>query len=285
MFFLIDKPLGISSFFAVAKVRKAIGTKKAGHSGTLDPLATGLLLVATDRSCRLLSHLDKAIKSYRFTVRLDGTTPSLDLDTEITPIDPVILEQARNSITREQIEAILKDRFLGKIEQIPPIYSAINISGQRAYSLARSGQTIELKHRPCEIFLIRIIDFSFPEVTIEATVSAGTYIRSIARDLGSTLGLSGYVTALRRTGIGHLTESLQCTVENLSPLPYSVVFPDIRGIYPNPEDVQKIKYGIIMKNTLGLTEGEKCFIKEGDRHIALVQERNGEIRILAGDVE
>ncbi|NCP76745.1 hypothetical protein GW830_01205 [bacterium] len=127
MFFLIQKPYGLSSFSAIAHLRKKFGIKKIGHTGTLDPLATGLLLVATDNSTKLISYIDKARKSYVFTVRLDGSTPSYDLDTPVEYLDVDIVEKARTTLTKEIIEHTIQTYFFGKIEQIPPSYSAIRL--------------------------------------------------------------------------------------------------------------------------------------------------------------
>ncbi|MDP2103806.1 MAG: tRNA pseudouridine(55) synthase TruB, partial [Candidatus Gracilibacteria bacterium] len=183
MFFLINKPIGISSFGAIARLRKILGIKKVGHTGTLDPLASGLLLVATGNSTKLISYIDKARKTYIFTVRLDGTTASLDLDTPVQFLDQVVLDRIGKTLTIKDIEKIIADDFSGVIEQIPPAYSAIRIDGERAYKLIREGKEVVMKARRVEIFSSRVVSFDFPEVTIEMEVSAGTYIRSIARDL------------------------------------------------------------------------------------------------------
>ena len=228
MFFLIHKPLGLSSFAAIAHLRKKLGIKKVGHTGTLDPLASGLLLVATGNSTKLISYIDKARKTYIFTVRLDGHTPSYDLDTPVVYIDPILLEQARMTLTREHIERILQKDFSGAIEQIPPSYSALKINGQRAYDMVRAGQEVVMTKRLVTIFSSRIVSFSFPDVTIEMEVSVGTYIRSIARDLAERLGLSGYVTMLHRSKIEHLGEHLANKLEDITPLStlsYADIFP------------------------------------------------------------
>lgn len=128
MFFLIHKPHGLSSFSTIAHLRRRLGIKKIGHTGTLDPLATGLLLVATGNSTKLIPHIDKARKSYIFTVRLDGTTDSLDLDTPVVFLDPALVEAEHDKVTRERIESLLASDFSGTIRQIPPIYSALKIA-------------------------------------------------------------------------------------------------------------------------------------------------------------
>lgn len=161
-------------------------------------------MVATGNSTKLIPYIDKARKTYIFTVRLDGSTPSYDLDTLIECLPPEILEQARKTLTIEKIQKIIQQYFSGKIEQIPPSYSAIRLQGQRAYNMARAGEDVIIPKRLIEIFSSRIVSFSFPELTIEMEVSVGTYIRSIARDLGEKLGLAGYVTMLHRSKIEHL---------------------------------------------------------------------------------
>lgn len=153
----------------------------------MDPLATGLLLVATGNSTKLISYIDKARKTYIFTVRLDGQTPSCDLDTPVEYLDSALLEQTRLTLTEEIIEKTIQMYFSGKIEQVPPSYSAIRLQGRRAYDMVREGQEVIIPKRTVEIFSSRIVSFSFPEVTIEMEVSVGTYIRSIARDLGEKL--------------------------------------------------------------------------------------------------
>ena len=187
MFFLIQKPLGLSSFSTIAHLRKKFAIKKIGHTGTLDPLATGLLLVATGNSTKLIPYIDKARKTYIFTVRLDGHTPSCDLDTPVEYLEPNILERARLNLTQDQIEQTIDAHFSGKIRQTPPSYSALRINGQRAYDMVRAGESVVVPERTVEIYSSRILSYSFPELTLEMEVSVGTYIRSIARDLGRKL--------------------------------------------------------------------------------------------------
>lgn len=137
MFFLVQKTRGISSFGAIAHLRKKFGIKKIGHTGTLDPLATGLLLVATENSTKLIPYIDKAKKTYIFTLRMDGSTASGDLDTPIQYIDEQILSLKKDTLKREDIEQILSLHFSGIITQVPPTYSALRIEGKRAYEHAR----------------------------------------------------------------------------------------------------------------------------------------------------
>lgn len=288
MFFLINKPVGISSFGAIARLRKILGIKKVGHTGTLDPLASGLLLVATGNSTKLISHIDKARKTYIFTVRLDGTTPSLDLDTPVKYIDPAILSQAQEKLTIWEIEKIIADEFSWVIEQIPPVYSAIRVDGQRSYKLVRQWQDVVLQKRKVEIFSARVVSFDFPEITIEMEVSAGTYIRSIARDLAVSLGLEGHVTRLHRSQIVHLHESLAKNVEDITEsdaIPYEQIFPDFTVITPSSEVIGHIRNGLVFPNTLGLEPGRKYLVKEGEKYVSLIEEKEGNVKICANSVE
>jgi len=275
MFFLINKPTGISSFGAIARLRKILGIKKVGHTGTLDPLASGLLLVATGNSTKLISYIDKARKTYIFTVRLDGTTPSLDLDTPVQFLDQVVLDRIGKTLTIKDIERIIADEFMGVIEQIPPAYSAIRIDGERAYKLIREGREVTMKARRVEIFSARVVLFDFPEVTIEMEVSAGTYIRSIARDLATRLGLAGHVTRLHRSQIVHLHESRSKRVEDITEadtIPYEQIFPDFGVMTPSPEVIGYIRNGLVFPNTLGLEPGRKYLVKEDNTYVSLIED-------------
>ncbi|MDD5197776.1 MAG: tRNA pseudouridine(55) synthase TruB [Candidatus Gracilibacteria bacterium] len=288
MFFLIQKPLGLSSFSVISHLRKKFGIKKVGHTGTLDPLATGLLLMATGNSTKLIPYIDKARKTYVFTVRLDGQTPSCDLDTPVEYLDSTLLEQARGTLTQETIEKTVQTYFSGKIEQIPPSYSAIRLQGQRAYDMVRAGQEVIISKRTVEIFSSKIVSFSFPELTIEMEVSVGTYIRSIARDIGEKLGLAGYVTMLHRSKIEHMGEYLAKKIEDVTIediLSYEQIFPHFETLSPSFDILEKLRNGLKFPNTLGLKLGKKYLVKDGGKYISLIEEREGEVRICANNIE
>ena len=197
----IDKPLGWTSFDAVKRLRGAIQRRlhlkkfKVGHAGTLDPLATGVLIICTGRATRRIEELQSGDKEYIATIRLGATTPSYDLETEIDQ------EYPWEHITREQIEATLP-RFTGRIMQVPPVFSAVKVDGKRAYNLARKGKEVELKAKPLEIKEMELLDCDFPEITLRIVCSKGTYIRALARDLGEALGSGAHLTGLRRTRVG-----------------------------------------------------------------------------------
>ncbi len=199
----IDKPLGWTSFDAVKRIRGAIQRRlhvkkfKVGHAGTLDPLATGVLIICTGRATRRIEELQNGDKEYVATIRLGATTPSYDLETQIDREFPW------EHITREQIEEVLPG-FIGKIMQVPPVFSAVKVEGKRAYNLARKGKEVELKAKPLEIKEMEILSCNLPEVVLRIVCSKGTYIRAIARDLGEALGSGAHLTALRRTRVGRV---------------------------------------------------------------------------------
>ncbi len=197
----IDKPLGWTSFDAVKRLRGSLlrrtGIKKikVGHAGTLDPLATGVMLVCTGRATKRIEELQAGVKEYIATMALGATTPSFDLETEIDATYPT------DHITRQAVTEAL-ERFRGTIQQVPPSYSACKIDGQRAYYAARKGREVELKPKTLVIDEIELLDYSQQSITIRVVCSKGTYIRALARDIGAALGSGAHLTALRRTRVG-----------------------------------------------------------------------------------
>lgn len=223
----IDKPLGWTSFDAVKRLRGAIQRRlhvkkfKVGHAGTLDPLATGVLIVCTGRSTRRIEELQNGDKEYVATIRLGATTPSFDLETKIDA------EYPWEHITREQIESALPG-FTGRIMQVPPVFSAVKVDGKRAYNLARKGKEVELKAKPLEIKEMELLECNMPEVRLRIVCSKGTYIRAIARDLGAALGSGAHLTALRRTRVGGIkVDDCLCIDEAIEKISTTeLTFPD-----------------------------------------------------------
>lgn len=192
---LIDKPKTWTSFDVVNKIRYTGKFKKVGHAGTLDPLATGLLILCTGKKTKVIEQYQAQEKEYTGTILIGKTTPSFDLETEFDNTFPT------EHISSEDIEtAVLQ--FIGEIDQIPPVFSAIKVKGKRAYESAREGKTVELKSRKVTITEFDINHSRFPEIDFRIVCSKGTYIRSIARDLGQALKSGGTLIALRRTKIG-----------------------------------------------------------------------------------
>jgi tRNA pseudouridine55 synthase len=204
---LIDKPLTWTSFDVVNKVRYTGKFKKVGHAGTLDPLATGLLILCTGKKTKEIDQYQAQEKEYTGKFILGKSTPSSDLETQIDAefpiehIDADILEQARL-------------QFLGKISQVPPIFSAIKVKGKRSYLSAREGKTVELKAREIEIRLFEISAANFPEISFKVVCTKGTYIRSLARDFGLAVGSGAYLSELRRTKIGDFSIENADSVES-----------------------------------------------------------------------
>ena len=197
----IDKPLRWTSFDVVKRLRGAIqrrlGVKKfkVGHAGTLDPLATGVLIVCTGKATRRIDSLQQGRKEYIATMRLGATTPSFDLEKEIDATYPY------EHVTRELILETLP-AFTGKIMQVPPVFSAVKVDGKRAYLHARKGHDVELAAKPLEIDEFELLDFDGRDMTLRIVCSKGTYIRALARDLGAALRSGAHLIALRRTAVG-----------------------------------------------------------------------------------
>lgn len=196
---LLDKPAAMTSFGVVARVRRVLtqqaGKKvKVGHCGTLDPFATGLLILVTGKMTKKAMEYTKLDKVYEATITLGQASSTGDPEGELTRV-------SERMPSREEIEAVVK-QFTGKITQRPPIFSAIKIDGQRAYKLARKGETVEIPLRTIEIFSLEIVGYSYPELKIRTHVSSGTYIRTLAEDIGAALGTGAYCSELRRTKIG-----------------------------------------------------------------------------------
>lgn len=209
-FLCIDKPAGLTSFAVVRRVRGILGVKKAGHTGTLDPMATGVLPVALSGASRFIELLPAKEKAYTARVRLGLTTDTLDITGKVLSTRPVCVSP--DDIRRAAA------RFLGDSEQLPPMYSALSQNGVRLYELARRGETVERKPRPVHIAALEVTDISDDEFTLTATVSAGTYIRSLAHDIGQALGTGAVLTALRRTAANGFTETQCVTLEVLERL-------------------------------------------------------------------
>ena len=205
-YFYINKPYRMSSFGALAHIRylvsKKVGVKrvKMGHAGTLDPLATGVLILCTGRATKQIERLQQHTKEYTATLQLGATTPSYDMEHEVDATYPT------EHITRELIEQTLP-RFVGDIMQVPPLFSAVMIDGHRAYKMARKGEQVELAAKAVRIDEIELTDFnpSTMQMSIRVVCGKGTYIRSLARDIGSALGSGAYLTALCRTRVGDVS--------------------------------------------------------------------------------
>ncbi|MCB9554319.1 MAG: tRNA pseudouridine(55) synthase TruB [Myxococcales bacterium] len=197
---LVDKPQGLTSFALVERVRRAVGADKAGHTGTLDPMATGLLPVCLGATTRLARFISDADKGYRATMLLGVRTDSLDADGAVVDRAP---DAAVAAIDAAAVEAAMQ-RFLGPITQVPPAFSAIKVEGERLYDKARRGEAVEAPPRAVTIHRLALVDAAPPRFTFDVGCSKGTYVRTLAADIGDALGVGAHLVALRRTAIGAL---------------------------------------------------------------------------------
>ena len=229
---LIDKPTSWTSHDVVAKVRKAVGTKKVGHAGTLDPLATGLLVLGIESGTKLLTFLVGADKTYEATIRLGQQTISDDSESE------VIASASAEEIAKLSDEDIAREiaKLTGVLMQTPSSVSAIKVDGKRAYDLVRAGEEVELKAREVKIYGFEMLSVArvsgFLDVEVRVECSSGTYIRALARDLGASLGVGGHITALRRTKVGHFDVSDANSIEELSELRLTELAAAAKQLFP-----------------------------------------------------
>jgi tRNA pseudouridine55 synthase len=263
----LDKPLGMTSTQALARVKRLFNAQKAGHGGTLDPLASGVLPIAFGEATKTVAYAMEGEKSYRFTLRWGQATETDDTE------GAVIAESDRRP-TRAEIEAALP-AFLGEIEQTPPRYSAVKLQGERAYDLARDGQEFELKKRLVEIHELTLLDIPDEDhAVLEMRCGKGVYVRSLARDLGEALGTHAHVSALRRTAVGAFTEDKSISLDSLESLGHSpAAFEHLLPIETALDDIP----------ALALSEAEALSLKRG-QSVSLLSRLYKE-RITALDLE
>ncbi len=194
---VVDKPVGLTSHDVVQVIRKGTNIRRAGHTGTLDPRASGVLVVLVGPAVRLSEYVSASDKRYQAIIRLGATTDTYDEEGSVLSNSPV-------EITEEQFETALK-QFIGEIEQVPPPYSAVKVNGKKAYEMAREGEEVELTPRIINVYNLELLEWAPPEAVIDVYCSSGTYVRSLANDLGSTLGCGAHLVGLRRTKSGRFT--------------------------------------------------------------------------------
>ena len=242
-FLIVDKPEGITSFKVVKEIRKLFpGQFKVGHTGTLDPLATGILILAVGKATRLSEYLLKKDKCYIVKGRFGLSSDTYDLDGELKKVPCP-------EITRDALLKVL-ERFRGEIEQIPPAFSAIRIKGKRAYELARKGEKVELNPRKVKIYSLKLLDFSYPDLELEICCSSGTYVRTLVHDVGRALGCDAIVVELRRTKVGKITIDKAVSLSELNKnniksflIPVDELL-DMPEIKLSPESKKKFKNGV-----------------------------------------
>jgi tRNA pseudouridine55 synthase len=284
---IVDKPSGPTSSDVVNRVRRLFNARKAGHAGTLDPLATGILPVALGEATKTVPFIIDAIKGYRFTIRFGEATSTDDAEGEIVERSPV-------RPARPEIEAVLP-RFKGLIEQVPPVFSAIKVDGERAYALARAGEAVEMKPRAVTIHEIRLLGCpAADQAELEILCSKGTYVRSLARDLALALGTVGHVSALRRTRHGPFGEAAAipldklCALGHIAPapdlgahlLPLETALDDIPALAVSGEDAARLKQGqgiLLRGRDAPILSGSVLAIHRGDP-VALTEYEKGQLR-------
>lgn len=195
---VVDKPIGLTSHDVVQIIRRGTGIRRAGHTGTLDPRASGVLVILIGPAVRLSEYVSASDKRYQATIRLGSSTDTYDSEGIVTSYTPVV------NLTEEQFNATLQ-QFVGEIEQVPPPYSAVKLKGRRAYDLAREGEEVDLSPRIINVYNLEILEWDPPEVVIDVYCSSGTYVRSLANDLGKALGVGAHLVGLRRTKSGRFT--------------------------------------------------------------------------------
>jgi tRNA pseudouridine55 synthase len=242
---IVDKPKDWTSHDVVAKLRRLAGTRRVGHAGTLDPMATGVLVIGVEKATRLLGHLALTQKGYDATIRLGQSTNTDDAEGEITA------SASAAAVTDEALRGGI-GKLTGEISQVPPQVSAIKVDGKRAYKMARAGEQVELAARPVTVFDFAVSDIrrhgDLIDIDASITCSSGTYIRALARDLGASLGSGGHLTALRRTRVGPYDLTMARTIEQLTE--ECVVLPigeAVAAVFPrrdvSEDDVRTVSHG------------------------------------------
>jgi tRNA pseudouridine55 synthase len=284
---IVDKPGGLTSHDVVARIRRLAGTRRVGHAGTLDPMATGVLVVGVEKATRLLGHLTLTEKQYDATIRLGQSSNTDDAEGELTTIAPA------TGLTPETINKAIAD-LTGEIQQVPPAVSAIKVDGQRAYKLTRAGAAPELKPRPVTVYEFTVTairpagDGDLTGLTdIDATVrcSSGTYIRALARDLGNSLGTGGHLTALRRTRVGGYGLDTAKTLDQLAerfevvPLALAAAAAFARRDL-SADEARRVAHGGRLAAGPGAPGPTAAFAPDGSL-VALLAEQDGQARPLA----
>ncbi|WP_242901570.1 tRNA pseudouridine(55) synthase TruB [Actinomadura terrae] len=279
---IVDKPQGWTSHDVVGRMRRIAGTRRVGHAGTLDPMATGVLVVGVGKATRLLGHLALTAKGYDATIRLGESTNTDDAEGEITA------SASAAAVTDEALRAGIA-ALTGPIEQVPPQVSAIKVNGERAYKMARKGEEVALKARPVTVhdFAVTDVRRHGDVIDVDASIgcSSGTYIRALARDLGASLGCGGHLTALRRTRVGPYDLGMARTLERLAETLEILPIGDaVASAFPrrdvSAEDARSVAHGGRLK-AAGLGPGPVGVFAPDGTLLALVEEKDGRAKPLA----
>lgn len=271
---VVDKPPGMTSHDVVDEVRRALGTRKVGHGGTLDPDATGVLVLGIGKATRLLSYAQAAPKRYLATVRFGITTSTLDASGEV-------LERREAAVSRQAVATELS-AFVGDIEQVPPMVSAVKIGGERLYRKARRGEDVERPARRVHIYAADLLSFregTQPEADVDVRCSAGTYVRTLAHDLGERLGCGAHLTSLRRTEAGGFELADSCALDDVGPEQLMPLLDAVRAL-PHTEVDEAAAAAVADGRPLPaengtLDEGSSTALVHGDRLLAVYRRKGG----------
>ena len=273
---LLDKPKGISSNEALQKVRSLFKANKAGHTGSLDPLATGILPICFGEATKFSAYLLDASKSYRAVCQLGKTTTTADAEGEVTSESPV-------TVSADELAAVLT-RFTGVIEQIPPMHSAVKVKGQRLYKLARKGREVERAARTIEILKLDLVEFNQDQLVIDVHCSKGTYIRTLAEDIGKALGCGAYLADLRRTGVHPFWQQTSYTLETLQEvsddnqsqflLPVKAALSDLPELIVDSLATENLKQGRVIANDSSVHSGLLNLVSENGLFIGIGEATN-----------
>ena len=257
---VVDKPVGMTSHDVVEAIRRGTGIRRAGHTGTLDPRASGVLVILVGPAVRLSEYVSASDKRYQAIIRLGSSTDTFDADGKFVRSDQPV------NVTEEQFETILK-QFEGEIEQTPPPYSAVKVGGRRAYDMARQGEEVELAPRKIQVHHLEVLEWAPPEVVVDVHCSSGTYVRSLANDMGNALGTGAYLVGLRRTKSGRFSLRDATPLRKLQEsftagnwyqflIPAAEALADWPAIELNPDDVEEVRHGHRVKATPGVPQPE-----------------------------
>jgi tRNA pseudouridine55 synthase len=278
---VIDKPVGMTSHDVVQAIRNGTGLRRAGHTGTLDPRASGVLVILVGPAVRLSEYVSASDKRYQAIIRMGGTTDTFDAEGQVTRVDGPL------NVTEAQFEEALKT-FVGEIEQTPPPYSAVKVQGRKAYEMARKGEEVDLAPRIITVHHLEVLEWAPPEVVIDVHCSSGTYVRSLANDLGQKLGCGAYLVGLRRTKSGRFSlrdatplRKLQEAFQSGNWYQYLIPAAEALGDWPavelNPDEVEGVRHGHRVKAKEGeTTEPKVRGVSTQGELVALMELATGE---------
>ena len=272
---VVDKPVGMTSHDVVQAIRNGTNLRRAGHTGTLDPRASGVLVILVGPAVRLSEYVSASDKRYQAIIRLGGSTDTFDAEGLVTPtVDPV-------NVTEAQFEEALKT-FVGEIEQTPPPYSAVKVQGRKAYEMAREGEEVELAPRKITVHHLEVLEWTPPEVVIDVHCSSGTYVRSLANDLGVMLGCGAYLVGLRRTKSGRFSLRDAVPLRKLQEaftagnwyqylIPAAEAIGDWPAVELSPDEVEGVRHGHRVKVTGEPTETKVRGVSTQGELVALME--------------